>query len=140
MALRQEPRRYVAYDYIGCESWQSQYLRMFAYKSGTQLIELPLWHAATLLEDHAYEGQTTLRIPTEAMWSFRNIGSVELWRDDKRGGGKYEIKYLAANGVMGLKNNSNETTGRILRRSFLYSTASCRTTILSPICMATLCR
>lgn len=103
MALRQEPRRYVAYDYIGCESWQSQYLRMLAYKSGTQLIELPLWHAATLLEDPAYEGQTTIRVPPEAMWSFRNIGSVEMWRDDKRGGGKYEIKYLAANGVMGLK-------------------------------------
>ena len=30
---------------------------------------------------------------------FRNIGSVELWRDDKRSNSKYEIKYLVANRV-----------------------------------------
>ena len=38
MALRSEPRRFVSYDYIGNETWQSQYLRMLTF--GQQTISI----------------------------------------------------------------------------------------------------
>ena len=103
MALRSEPRRYIAYDYIGIESWQSQYLRMLTYQAQTQLIQFPLWHAACRLSEQQYIGQSAVAVPTHGLWGFRNIGAVELWTDDQAGGVKYDLNYITANGALGLK-------------------------------------
>jgi hypothetical protein len=102
MALRNEARRYLSYDYTGMESWQSQYLRMLIYSAQTQLIQFPLWHAGWNLREQQYKGQASIQISTEAMWPFRNVGAVELWLGDKPGGAKYDLKYLTGNGVLGL--------------------------------------
>jgi len=102
MALRSDPRRYLAYDYTGMDSWQSQYLRMIIYSAQTQLIQFPLWHAGWRLREKQYKGQASIQIPTNVLWSFRNIGAMELWLGDKAGGVKYDLKYLTGNGVLGL--------------------------------------
>lgn len=102
MALRSEPRTFVSYDYIGAETWQSQYLRMLTFGQQTQRIQFPLWHAKCELEIKQYKGQANITIPTAALWGYRNIGSVMLWTNDRDGGVKYDIKYITANGVIGL--------------------------------------
>ncbi len=103
MALRSEPRRYVAYDYTGMESWQSQYLRMLIYSAQTQLIQFPMWHAACSLPDRQYKGQASVRVPLDILWNFRNIGALELWGGDTAGGAKYDLKYMTASGALGLQ-------------------------------------
>lgn len=102
MALRNEPRRYISYDYTGMEAWQSQYLRMITFGQQTQLIELPLWHAAYMLENTSYKGQAAISVKPEVLWKYRNIGSVLLWHSDQIGGTKYGLKYIMASGVLGL--------------------------------------
>lgn len=102
MALRNEPRRYISYDYLGMKTWHSQYLRMLTFGQQTQLIEFPLWHAKSELKDIAYKGQAMAKIEPEALWGYRNIGAFELWTSDKVGGLKYDLKYLSASGVLGM--------------------------------------
>lgn len=102
MALRSEPRRYISYDYLGVESWHSQYLRMLTFGQQTQLVEFPLWHAASPLQDKLYKGQASVRIEENALWGYRNIGGVELWTTDKIGGLKYGLKYMTASGMLGI--------------------------------------
>ena len=97
-ALRQEPRRYIAYDYTGMKEARSQYLRALIYHSQTTAIRFPMWHAITLLQDTMYAGQAIIMIPREFIWCYRNIGSVELWLDDERGGKAFEFQYIGADG------------------------------------------
>jgi len=101
-ALRQEPRRFVAYDYTGMNAEQSERLRALIYHAQSSAIPFPLWHAAAQLPDNAAAGQQDIVIPREFLWCYRNIGSVELWLDDERGGSSYDLKYITANGVLGL--------------------------------------
>lgn len=103
MALRDQPRRYVSYDYIGVKARQSQYLRLLTGAKQTELILFPLWHAASILPYAHYKGQAVVQIQTEAMWGFRNIGAVELWTSDELGGAKYDLKYITASGLLGLQ-------------------------------------
>lgn len=102
MALRTKPRKFISYDYIGMETWQSQYLRMLTFGQQNQLIEFPLWHAACALEENQYKGQAVIKIPQKVLWQYRNVGSIELWTNDRLGGAKYNINYLTANGLVGL--------------------------------------
>lgn len=122
MALRAEPRRYISYDYIGIENWQSEYLRMLIYNAQTQVIQFPLWHAACRLKDNQYIDQTTISVPTYGLWGFRNIGAVELWRNDHTGGVKYDVKYITANGILGLKKQlkSNWQAGETMAIPVFY--------------------
>lgn len=101
MALRKRPRRYIAYDYIGVETWQSQYLKMLSFGRQTQLIRFPLWHAAIPLQEDAYLDQANLHVAQNALWGFREVGAVELWKNDEHGGVKYDLKYLTASGILG---------------------------------------
>lgn len=97
-ALRQEPRRYIAYDYTGMKEERSQYLRMLIYHSQTTAIRFPMWHAITVLEDTMYAGQYVVMVPTEYLWCYRNIGGVELWLNDNQGGKAFEFQYIGADG------------------------------------------
>lgn len=102
VALRSEPRRYISYDYIGIETWQSQYLRSLTYSQQTQLIQFPLWHATSILETMHYAGQTNIQVNPKNLWSYRNVGGIMLWQDDDLGGEQFGIRYITANGVVGL--------------------------------------
>lgn len=102
LALREEPRRCVSYDFIGVQSWQSQYLRLLTMGEQTKQLQLPLWHAASPLQKKLYERQSQARIRPEYLWSYRNIGAVELWTGDEAGGRRYALNYILANGVLGL--------------------------------------
>lgn len=103
MALRSEPRRYVSYDYVGVQTWHNQYLRMLTFGQQTQRIRFPLWHAQCILKLGVAADQTLIKIPAEALWGYRNIGAVMLWANDDVGGVKYDLAYITASGVLGLK-------------------------------------
>lgn len=101
-ALRREPRKFVAYDYTGMNAEQSERLRALIYHAQSSAIPFPFWHAAAEMPDDAAAGQQDIVIPQEFIWCYRNIGSVELWLDDERGGSSYDLKYITANGILGL--------------------------------------
>lgn len=97
-ALRQEPRRYIAYDYTGMKEERSQYLRALIYHSQTTAIRFPMWHAISVLPETMYAGQPIIMIPREFIWCYRHIGGVELWYSDERGGRAYDVQYVGADG------------------------------------------
>ena len=101
-ALRPVPRRYFSYEYIGIETWQSQYLRALTYSQQTQLIQFPLWHAGTELTREATAGDDAIHIPVERIWGFRNISAVTLWQSDAEGGPVLSLRSIASDGTLGL--------------------------------------
>ncbi|HMM22690.1 MAG TPA: hypothetical protein PKA10_18380 [Selenomonadales bacterium] len=102
MALRKFPRRYLSYEYIGVESWQSQYLRALLYNKQTEQIEIPLWHAASPLPDTTYPGQTQIKLSTDKLWGYRGCRNIILWFSDKRGGDTYAVQALLGDGTVKL--------------------------------------
>ena len=108
VAIRNEPRISISYDYIGVKTWQSQWLRMLQFGKQTQQIRFPLWHAKCELEKNQYKEQLSINIPKQMLWGFRNISAIELWIDDESGGKVYKVKYITASGVVGLENKLEE--------------------------------
>lgn len=92
----------MSYEYIGVETWQSQYLRALTYSQQTQLLQFPLWHATTDLSRSAYAGDETIHIPIDRLWGFRDIGSVMLWKNDEDGGTVLPLRTIASDGTLGL--------------------------------------
>lgn len=101
-ALRKYPRRYISYDYIGIESWQSQYLRALLYNKQTETILFPLWHAASRMPDYTYPGQTQFNLTIDKLWHYRGCQNVILWRNDKQGGVTFALQALLGNGTIKL--------------------------------------
>lgn len=102
MALRKYPRRYVSYEYIGVESWQSQYLRGLLYSRQTEQIEIPLWHTGFALTDQPYIGQTEIRLTPDNLWAYRGCRGVIFWHNDKKGGDRYPLQLLLGDGTLKL--------------------------------------
>lgn len=104
-ALRTRPRRSISYDYIGIEPWQSQYIRAMAYAKQTQLMQIPLWHAAYCTKRGFISGDSTIAVEPSVMWQFRGCSFVQLWTSDKTGGAIYPINMLFGDGTINLKKN-----------------------------------
>ncbi len=102
MALRKYPRRYVSYEYIGVNSWQSQYLRALLYSRQTEQIEIPLWHAASALPEKTYIGQTEIPLKPGNIWPYRGCRGVILWCNDEAGGDHYALQQLLGDGTLKL--------------------------------------
>lgn len=102
-ALRTRPRRMVSYDYIGMESWQSQYIRALAYSQQTQLLQIPLWHAATRTKQKYYSGGVSFSVPAESVWQYRGCSNAQLWLSDGYGGTLFPINVVASDGTVHLK-------------------------------------
>lgn len=101
-ALRARPRRSVAYDYIGMNSWQSQYLRALSYSQQTQLFQIPLWHAAVAAQGEIYTGETSIRMAKENLWQYRGCSNIMLWLTDEYGGTLFPVTTMASDGILGL--------------------------------------
>ena len=102
MALRKYPRRFLSYEYIGVESWQSQYLRALLYNKQTEQIEIPLWHAASPLPDMTYPGQAQIKLTTDKLWAYRGCRNIIIWFNDKRGGDTYALQAILGDGTIKL--------------------------------------
>jgi hypothetical protein len=102
MALRNYPRRAVAYDYQGMTPAQSQYLRALTYAKQTEKIEIPLWHAGCPLNENAYTNFAKLKVGITDLWQFRGCEGVLFWKGDEAGGDRYFLETINADGYLKL--------------------------------------
>ncbi len=101
-ALRARSRRTISYDYIGIETWQSQYLRSLVYSQQTQLFQIPLWHAADRIMHPLYESEANIKLKPENIWQWRGCGGALLWANDTYGGTYYPVVEYTSTGIVGL--------------------------------------
>ncbi len=98
MAMRNYPRRSIAYDYYGMNAAQSQYLRALVYNKSREQIEFPLWHAACSLTKPAYLGHFQVNISPQDLWGFYGCSGILFWKNDILGGDRYYLHSLTALG------------------------------------------
>ena len=120
-AIRTYPRRSVSYDYYGMKPEQSQYLRALLYNKQNEKIEFPLWHAATRMTDIAYINNSHIMINPTDMWPFRGCSGLSFWTNDDKGGDRYFLESLYADGTLKLS--------EILEKSYPL-----QPTIIYPVC------
>ncbi|MBP2629897.1 MAG: hypothetical protein H6Q70_525 [Firmicutes bacterium] len=101
-ALRVYPRRSVAYDYIGMNAKQSQYLRNLIYAGQTTLMQIPIWHAAYQTDRICYAGGNSAMVTPSSIWQYRGCSYIQLWLDDKYGGEIYPVTQYFGTGEIAL--------------------------------------
>lgn len=115
LALRDLPRRYITYEYIGMKSPESQYLRALTNNMQTKLIGFPFWHATRLLTETLWQGASQIELTPEDLWNYRDCMGVLLDGNEEKG--QLLIRSISSNGTLRLKKQ--------LRRSYLaYKTVA----------------
>ena len=102
VVLRGKPRRYVKYEYVGVNTKQSQYLRALTCSTQTQVLQFPLWHANTILENMIYDRQSIVALKKQDMWNYRDCAGTMLWTNDEEGGEYFTLKNVSADGILHL--------------------------------------
>lgn len=102
VGLRARPRRTISYDYMGTETWQSQYLRSLVYSQQTQMFQIPLWHGADRVYDQLYASQANIQLDPKNIWQWRGCSGAVIWTDDNYGGDYFPIAQLTSTGIVGL--------------------------------------
>lgn len=101
-SIRPFPRRQLTYDYIGANSWQSQYLRSLAYAQQTQLILFPVWHAACYAQQDVPNGAYSFQVKKNYIWGWRGATHSQVWKNDEYGGSTYQNNVFASDGTINL--------------------------------------
>lgn len=99
-SVRPLPRRTLSYDYIGTNSWQSQYLRSMAYAQQTQLFQFPVWHATTRLKADMLASMHALEVGKNAIWGWRGATHGMLWMGDEYGGETFPVSSTSGDGTV----------------------------------------
>ena len=111
---RQEPRRFLSYDYDAMDAYQAQWLRGLGRMRQTDTYYVPMWQSPVYLVEEHMAGKA-LYIRKEDMFNLRDCEWIEIFsHDDVTQGGINIVRQVndyqdgSFSGIIGLKKTVNK--------------------------------
>ena len=104
IALRNEPRHYLSYDYTAMKTLEAQWLRAVARMKQSTALYIPMWHTPLYLSEPALKDSRFIKVEEPLMFDARNCQAIEIFVEDTvKGTNKYyKVITFGDGGVIGL--------------------------------------
>ena len=125
IALRNEPRHYLSYDYTAMKPFEAQWLRAVARMKQSTALYIPMWHTPLYLSEPALKDSRFIKVEEPLMFDARNCQAIEVFvKDTVKGTNKYyRVATFGDGGVIGLGNKLE--TDLNPKNAYIYPLIKC---------------
>ena len=125
IALRNEPRHYLSYDYTAMKPFEAQWLRAVARMKQSTTLYIPMWHTPVYLTEEALVDSKYFKIEETSMFDLRNSQAVMVFKEDsvKDINHYYRTVSYGDGGVVGLYKKLNSPLNP--KNAYVYPLIKC---------------